>query len=354
MSIRHKFMNSLLYGISAFHLSSILRSFRQQEYCILMLHGVTTSRSHPGIGNTEGLSIHIDDFEAICRLLSSRYHVISLEEALHQIEHRESGPKGAVILTFDDGYRSNYELAYPILQKYDLHATIFVATDFVESGTFQWWDRLEFALGHTSLAQLRLEIGNMTFDRTLDSREARTRAFVDLLPHIKAVPQESLEDTIATVEEALSISLLDCAEPPAIYLPCSWEHLREMHQSDHVTVGAHTHTHRILARCEEDTIRSELITCKDLLEQNIGISNPQFAYPNGGSGDHDALTRQIVKDLGFRCALTTQTGFNRAGDDLFTLRRYATGNSSHFVDVTASGTLDLLLAASDVLRRRTA
>lgn len=354
MHLRRRFINSLLHGISFCGLPAIFRRFHQQDYCILMLHGVTDRRSHAGIGNTGGLNIHVDDFEAICRLLASRYNVISLEEALHQIEHREPGRKGTVILTFDDGYRSNYEYAYPVLQRFDLHATIFVATDFVESGTFQWWDRLEYALGHTSLAEIRLDIGNTTFEAVLDSREARTRAFLALLALIKAGRQENIHETIGRVEAALSSSLLDRSETPAIYLPCSWDQLREMHQSDNITVGAHTHTHPILGRCREDTIRQELAICRDLLEANLGIAHPQFAYPNGGKGDHDDLTRQIVQEHGFRCALTTEIGFNRSGDDLFTLRRFGTGNSSHETDLVASGTLNVLLAINDLLFRRQA
>ena len=349
---RRNLIDTLVRGISLTRIPALLRHFQDDEFCILMLHGLTTEREHEGIGNTEEIHIHVDDFEEICDLLAKDYHVISLNEALERIERQDPCPKGAVILTFDDGYRSNYELALPILEKYKLHGTIFVATDFIENGSWQWWDRLEFALGHTHHDSIDLFFRDMEFHRPLGTLEQRREAFRQLLPIIKHLPQETVCQSVAVIEEELGQSLDCCASPPAIYLPASWNQLRELLRSPWIDIGAHTHTHRILGRCQDETVRWELMTCRDLLADRLGITAPLFSYPNGHIGDYTKQTNAIVKELGFRCALTTETGFNRIDADPFTLRRFSTGNHRHYVDVTASGTMKMLLAVNNALRLR--
>lgn len=349
---RRDLIDTIIHGISLSRLPSLLRLFRQDEFCILMLHGLTAEREHAGIGNTEEIHIHVDDFDNICDLLAHNYRVISLDDAVDRMARREPCPGGAVILTFDDGYRSNYELAFPILQKYGLHGTIFVATDFVENGTWQWWDRMEFALGHTEREEIHLYFQGKEFRHPLQSQEQRVQAFLSLLPVIKRLPQETVRQSVGMIEEHLGVSLDECPAPPAMYQPASWDQLRELRESGLVAIGAHTHTHRILGRCNPETMRWELSTCRDLLSQRLGVTNPLFSYPNGHIGDHTGATKSLVQEMGFRCALTTETGFNRIDADPFTLRRFSTGNHRHYVDVTASGTMKMLLAVNNALRLR--
>lgn len=352
MSDRRYLVDTIVRGISLTRLPAIMRRFRPDEFCILMLHGLTAHRTHQGIGNTEDIHIHVDDFREICNLLARHYRVISLDEAVDRLARREPCPRGAVILTFDDGYRSNYELAYPILKQYGLPGTIFVATDFVENGCWQWWDRLEYALGHTGRQAIDITFGGGQFRHPLRNNEERRNAFLHLLPFVKRLPQETVRQCVGMIEENLGLTLDTCPSPPSIYLPATWDHLREMRASSFVSIGAHTHTHRILGRCTEETVRWELSTCRELLDQRLGVTSPLFSYPNGHVGDHTDSTKAIVKELGFRCAVTTETGFNRIDADPFTLRRFSTGNDRHYVDVTASGTMKMLLALNNAVRLR--
>lgn len=349
---RRDLIDSIVHGISFTRLPALLRRFREDEFCILMLHGLTNEREHSGIGNSEGIHIHVDDFDQICDLLVNNYRVISLDEAVDRMVRNDPIRGGAVVLTFDDGYRSNYELGFPILRKYGLHGTIFVATDFVENGTWQWWDRIEYALGHTENEEIQLWFSGEEFRHSLRTQEERKQAFLAMLPRVKSLPQETVRQSVGLIEEALGKSLDSCDSPPSIYLPASWAQLREMVESPHVAIGAHTHTHRILGRCQPETARWELTTCRDLLAARLGVTTPLFSYPNGHIGDHTEQTKALVKDLGFRCALTTETGFNRTDSDPFTLRRFSTGNHRHYVDVTASGTMKMLLAVNNALRLR--
>jgi peptidoglycan/xylan/chitin deacetylase (PgdA/CDA1 family) len=76
-------------------------------------------------------------------LKKNGYRVITPEELLAFLEYRHSIPKKSVMITMDDGYRSVYEIAYPILKKYGFTATVFIYTNYVGvSGSAITWDQL--------------------------------------------------------------------------------------------------------------------------------------------------------------------------------------------------------------------
>ena len=80
------------------------------------------------------LTVHTDQFEAQMKYLAEEgYHVITPEEMINAWENNEKLPEKPVIITFDDGYADNYRNAFPILQKYNLKATIFLISDYVST-----------------------------------------------------------------------------------------------------------------------------------------------------------------------------------------------------------------------------
>jgi len=72
------------------------------------------------------------------------YHVITAEELLAFLRYRQGLPQKSVLITMDDGYRSVYDIAYPILNKYGFTATLFIYTDFVGVSKMAIkWDQLK-------------------------------------------------------------------------------------------------------------------------------------------------------------------------------------------------------------------
>ena len=110
---------------------------------VLMYHHFKTEEVEPG----NGANMHIDEFEEHMKTLQQAgYTPIFLSELYDimkqaQIE-KENGvvipelqlDKKYVVITIDDGYRSNYELAYPLLQKYNMKACISVITSRIHTG----------------------------------------------------------------------------------------------------------------------------------------------------------------------------------------------------------------------------
>lgn len=88
----------------------------------------------------DGLTCSVKDFESFCVFFRQHFTVIPLAEMVTRLE-RGQPLSGTLAVTFDDGYRDNYEFAAPVLRTLGLPATFFVVSDFIETDTVAWWDR---------------------------------------------------------------------------------------------------------------------------------------------------------------------------------------------------------------------
>src|SRR5262245_53981123 len=98
---------------------------------ILTYHGFTDQPSFDGVVDHQRMRLHVGAFLRHAQHLVAHYNVVSLSTL---IEHCRSGravPKNTIAITFDDGYRSCYTLAHPVLVEFGLPATFFLSTDFV-------------------------------------------------------------------------------------------------------------------------------------------------------------------------------------------------------------------------------
>ncbi len=112
---------------------------------ILLYHRVTEVPSDPW-----ALSVTPDHFAGHLEILREYTRPISLQQ-LSQGLREGNLPDCSVVVTFDDGYADNLLNAKPLLERYDVPATVFLATGLVEHWREPWWDELE---------QLLLQPGN--------------------------------------------------------------------------------------------------------------------------------------------------------------------------------------------------
>jgi peptidoglycan/xylan/chitin deacetylase (PgdA/CDA1 family) len=79
-------------------------------------------------------------FERYCRFFKSHFHPAHLPEIVDKME-KGSRLGGELAVCFDDGYRDNFELAAPVLERMGIPAAFFVVTGFVDTDQTAWWDR---------------------------------------------------------------------------------------------------------------------------------------------------------------------------------------------------------------------
>lgn len=88
----------------------------------------------------DSLTCSPSEFETYCSFFRRHFTVMPLSEIVSRIESGAEVSRSLAV-TFDDGYRDNYELAAPILRRLGLPATFFVVSDFIDSDTVAPWDR---------------------------------------------------------------------------------------------------------------------------------------------------------------------------------------------------------------------
>ena len=98
----------------------------------------------PGSKAKRQLEVSAIDFDRqMAYLVDNGYEVIPFSKLSAILAGKSSIPPKAVVLTIDDGYRSVYDIAFPILKKYGLHATLFVYTDFIGGSQALSWQQIK-------------------------------------------------------------------------------------------------------------------------------------------------------------------------------------------------------------------
>jgi peptidoglycan/xylan/chitin deacetylase (PgdA/CDA1 family) len=288
------------------------------------------------VENYHGLHLHVDMFRAHLEHLRSHFTVVPLQTLIDHYLRGQALPPNPAVVTMDDGYRSNYALAYPLLRQFQIPATIFLTTDFVDGKRYQWTDRVEYAVGHAAPQRLSALLGEAA--PAGDSRDYRGRALTQLKQGLKQIPQERRAAQVDAIEERLGCSLRAATDVPAIYQPLDWPEVLEMRGDGLVSFGNHTVSHFILARCTPDVVRHQVQAAKHIIEERVGLPCPLFCYPNGGPGDFDERTNAIVREAGHVCALTTVAGLNGSRSDVFRLKRIGILNGQTREDFMMAGT----------------
>jgi len=250
-------------------------------------------------------------FERQMRHLAHRYRVVSAPEVLAAVDGGPPLPRRAVLITFDDAYRDFAEVAWPVLRRYGLPATLFVPTAYPDQpGRRFWWDRLAHAIATTERPALDgLPQGALS----LDGEEARAPALRTVQAYMKAAPH-------AEAQAFLERLLASLGEPPFTDSPqvLGWDALRRL-SHEGVTLAAHTRTHPALSRLPLSEARAEIRGSMDDLRREIGGVLPIFAYP---FGDHDPAVVEVLRQEGVRLAFSIIEGHNRVpGTDRFRFRR---------------------------------
>jgi len=259
---------------------------------ILMFHEFTRS-----LETKLGSGCHVDDFEAILRTLhKSGREIVSLSEAVRRLGDPESRP--FAVLTFDDGYLSNIELALPIMERYGAPAAIFVPTEAITRTINAWW------LGLRDIVQKNDKV---------DFAPAKTRFLcsdydskVATLHHLVAWVWEDFcrADMLSEVFRENGACLPDLAEEFFM----TEKQMIEADRHPLIEIAAHTTTHRALRLLSEEEVRRDIGDNKRFLEERLGREVPHFAFPYGRPSLTGRREADIVKELGFETAVTTDPG----------------------------------------------
>ncbi|OJT20880.1 hypothetical protein BO221_28695 [Archangium sp. Cb G35] len=276
------------------------------EAAILFYHKV--QRRPVGVWGEPVLDVHA--FEEHVAFLARQYQPVLLSELVAGLEGRARLPRRAVALTFDDGYRNNLYLVAPILARHGVPATIFITTGLVGTDGWMWGYELEEIFSRSPPEQVCQASEDPAIMR-LGSLGLGPRVLMSAcVEYLKELPHESMLDIVGRMRAKFPVPVNDENR----FL--SWEEVRELaHQG--FELGAHTRSHPILTRLPLAEVERELRSCRDTLEEKLGVRPALFSYPNG------ATCPEVTALVGryFQAAVTTRSGLCTRTSELLELPR---------------------------------
>jgi peptidoglycan/xylan/chitin deacetylase (PgdA/CDA1 family) len=259
-------------------------------------------------------------FRQQMEMLAREYRPVSLDDVSGFARDQKDLPSRAVVVTFDDGYADNLEVAAPILNRLGIPSVVYVTVDCVERQLMPWPARLRYACLTTKKTQMNAPEGGVWSLRT---PEERTDSFNRSLEHCARLSGMTQETYVAAVERELEVDSRDISKG----LMMTWDQMRQLRKQGH-TIGSHTMTHPNIAYVSDGEVETELGESKRKLEAALHERILHFAYPGPALRPNwSQRSLQLSRELGYQTATTVEPGVVRAGDDPLRMRRIGPGTT---------------------------
>jgi peptidoglycan/xylan/chitin deacetylase (PgdA/CDA1 family) len=262
-----------------------------------------------------GLDVSV--FRAQMEWLASHCRPISPDQ-LRDAVAAAPAARPPVLVTFDDGYLSYRERAYPILREFGIPGLLFLTTAYVDDPTrLFWWDVLRASIEESSCRSVELP-WSPGATLALDGPESRGALLSAAKEHLKGVSGKERDKDVAELLARLG------AENPVSAggrQMLDWDDVKAILDGTHI--GGHSHTHPIMSKLTDEELEVEVATCCDRIRAVTGITPRWFAYPNGRACDFDDRARAALRRHGFEAAFASIGGVAGPDVDWMALPRFA-------------------------------
>jgi peptidoglycan/xylan/chitin deacetylase (PgdA/CDA1 family) len=216
-------------------------------------------------------------------------------------------PKNPLIITFDDGYRDNHDVALPILAKHGVRATFFVATDFITERRLFWWDKIALIVTRSTRTHLDLEYPSHV-SLPFETDGERAHAHHELLRIVKGTYGLDVDRFVDVVSAALGVPLSrDEEHAIADRALMTWDDTRDLARAG-MDVQSHTRSHRVLQTLSDEELDAELRGSREIIEREVGAPVRALAYPVGRHSQVSPRIRDAVKRAGYELAFENSSG----------------------------------------------
>lgn len=294
---------------------------------LLPWRGLVTLNYHR-IGTPEGSlldwdlwSASEDDFAAQVATVKRHFDVVSVDDlpqVFHTLRRRWSTRQRFVLITFDDGYRDNYDAAFPILREHNVPGTFFITTGFVGDRRIAWWDEIAWMIRRCQRDFIELPSDGQTARLTLD-RPAVEDAIRTSLSVAYRLDAQKLATFLDELAEATGSGRAPRSLADDLWM--NWDMIRTM-RSRGMAIGAHTVSHPVLSRLSAEDQNAEICESRLGIEAELGETVTAFSYPVGRADSFNEDTKRALLANGFDWSFSYHGGFCRSSNpDRFNLPR---------------------------------
>lgn len=324
-----------LIGIDA-----VFRYINKSKVLVVMYHGITEHKYEPAVWTQLPLDIFVDHLS----FLKKHYNLISLKELVSALSNNIKLPDNAALITFDDGLKNNFTVAFPVLQKMKIPSAVYLTVDLIGTSEILWFDELFLIINGVMSSEKKITLpdgtsfSGMTPEKTWD-------VYFSVVNTLKRSGPQNRLNWLCYLRSQYNINrdqylgdfgLLD------------WNQVSEMERSGLVEFGVHTATHRILSELNAYEWEEEILKPKLYVEKQLGHGVTTFCYPNGIPNQDFGMEHvDYLRQSGFECAFTTDEGlFSLGSKNKYMINRIPAGNDmssfSAFFRLNTSGFTDYI------------
>jgi peptidoglycan/xylan/chitin deacetylase (PgdA/CDA1 family) len=270
----------------------------------------------------ELVSASPSQFENELRFIERHWRVINFRMLREHVDRDGRFPDRSLIITFDDGYIDNYEVAYPLLRKHGLTAVMFVAAGYAGEHRLFWWDKLAYIAKTAKRRSVSID-QPLCLDIDLDSFPDAQGAARHLIGTAKTLPESDKELFIRRLAAAFAVEI----DERQFAMTMRWDQLREM-DAHGIEIGAHSISHPIFSNIDPGLLEREVSQSKALIEKELGREVITFGSPGRGRIPVEAkerfekTLRGIIASSGYSFSTMYQWGLVYERDfDPFAIRR---------------------------------
>ena len=176
--------------------------------------------------------------------LKQNVKILSEKELIDVLDAKRAPSGLNVLITFDDGYRDNYTLAYPALKKLNVPAIFFIPTNLINTRQVGWWDIIAYLIKNTKKPYIIFE------DKKFLLHVERKKTIEFFNNKMKLEKAEKTANLLKTLAEVCEVDMPDFDKQDSQLM--TWEQIREVSKNN-ISIGAHTHTHRVLSTLDLTT-----------------------------------------------------------------------------------------------------
>jgi len=312
--------NVIRAGLGALYLTGahyLLRPIFSGVGAIFMLHHVRPRRDEEFQPNRH-LEVAPEFLRAmLAHLRSAGVDIVTMDEVHQRLMERNFSRRFACF-TFDDGYRDNREFALPVMREFEAPFTMYVASDFAEGIGRLWWIALEMVIAKASSIEARF--GDVATRLDTSTPAAKQASFDHLHEWLRGSPNEhDIQREIAALCARHGVDEIAICRD----LCMPWDELKRFADDPLVTIGAHSITHRNLARQTRESAGHEIEMSRARIECELQLPVVHFAYPYGDKVAAGAREFALAQAVGYKTAVTTRPGmvFPESVDHLTALPR---------------------------------
>ena len=296
----------------------VLRRRLPGSLVILMYHRILPVDSPARRAEQPGMYVSPETFDLHLTEIRRDFELVDLAVWLRSSRRGESLPRLACAITFDDGWRDNFDFALPLLIKHGAPATVFLVSDYIGTA-YRFWPNRLMSLMRVAFDHPDAVIFVDPLRTIVDPVLAGARSRGELRPEDvdRAVQRAKAIDEL-TIRRSVDETIAPSGNATGLRDILDRDEIAGMAASGLVRFGSHTATHfRLGGEPSRADLEREVIDSRRTLQVLTGQDIDLFCYPNG---DTSAAALECVRGTYFG-AVTTRDGWVARHPDPHLLNR---------------------------------